>query len=298
MSESYYGRPIIKSPVWEPLDIAGYLFLGGLAGASSTLAAAAEFTGRPGLARPSKLGAAIAVGASLVALVHDLGRPGRFFNMLRVLKPTSPMSVGSWLLAGYAPAAFAAAASDLTGFAPAFGTAATAIAALTGPAVASYTAVLIADTAVPAWHSAHRQLPFIFASSAASAASGLALMAAPLKECGPARRLAVAAATIEITTSRQMKARIGLPAEAYTQGNAGVLTKAAEALTVAGAAAALLGRRSRVASAAGGVALVAGSALTRFAIFEAGVASARDPKYTVIPQQERLQTRAVPKDPS
>ncbi len=298
MTDSYYGRPIIKAPVWEPLDIAGYLFLGGLAGASSTLAAAAEITGRPRLARPSKLGAAIAVGASLVALIHDLGRPGRFFNMLRVLKPTSPMSVGSWLLAGYAPAAFAAAASDLTGFAPGFGTAATAIAALTGPAVASYTAVLIADTAVPAWHSAHRQLPFIFASSAASAASGLALVAAPLEESGPARRLAVVAATTEIATSRQMRARIGLPAETYTQGNAGALTKAAEALTIVGAAAALLGRRSRVASAVGGVALLAGSALTRFAIFEAGVASARDPKYTVIPQRERLQTRAAISEPS
>ncbi len=298
MTDSYYGRPIIKAPVWEPLDIAGYLFLGGLAGASSTLAAAAEITGRPRLARPSKLGAAIAVGASLVALIHDLGRPGRFFNMLRVLKPTSPMSVGSWLLTGYAPAAFAAAASDLTGFAPGVGTAATAIAALTGPAVASYTAVLIADTAVPAWHSAHRQLPFIFASSAASAASGLALVAAPLEESGPARRLAVVAATTEIATSRQMRARIGLPAETYTQGNAGALTKAAEALTIVGAAAALLGRRSRVASAVGGVALLAGSALTRFAIFEAGVASARDPKYTVIPQRERLQTRAAISEPS
>ena len=48
---SYYGRPIIKAPTWEALDIAGYLFLGGLAGASSILAAGAELTGRPHLAR-------------------------------------------------------------------------------------------------------------------------------------------------------------------------------------------------------------------------------------------------------
>ena len=44
---------------------------------------------------------------------------------------------------------------------------------LLGPAVASYTGVLIADTAVPAWHDAHRELPFLFVGSAASAAAGL-----------------------------------------------------------------------------------------------------------------------------
>ena len=55
---SYYGKPIINPPVWEELDIAGYLFAGGLAGASSILAAGADFTGRPLLARRSKLCAA------------------------------------------------------------------------------------------------------------------------------------------------------------------------------------------------------------------------------------------------
>jgi hypothetical protein len=37
-----------------------------------------------------------------------------------------------------------------------------------------------------------------------------------------------------------------------------------------------------------GTALLAGSAFTRFGIFEAGQQSARDPKYTVVPQRERL----------
>ena len=110
---SYYGRPVVKEPTWAPLDIAGYLFLGGLAGASSTLAAGAELSGRPGLARPLKLGALAAISLSLVALVHDLGRPARFLNMLRVFKPTSPMSVGVWILSAYAPAAGAAAIAEL-----------------------------------------------------------------------------------------------------------------------------------------------------------------------------------------
>lgn len=39
---SYYGRPIINPPVWDERNIAGYLFAGGLAGASSMLAAGGE----------------------------------------------------------------------------------------------------------------------------------------------------------------------------------------------------------------------------------------------------------------
>ncbi len=168
--ESYYGRPIIKAPSWSALDIAGYFFLGGLAGAGSVLAAGAQLTGRGSTATAMKVSSLAAISLSATALVHDLGVPSRFPNMLRVLKPTSPMSVGSWLLAGYAPAAGAAAVTAVTGRLPRAGAAATAAAALLGPAVASYTAVLAADTAVPAWHGAHRELPYVFAASATAAA--------------------------------------------------------------------------------------------------------------------------------
>ncbi|NUS06050.1 MAG: polysulfide reductase NrfD, partial [Nonomuraea sp.] len=75
---SYYGLPVLNAPTWRDHDIAGYLFLGGLAGASSTLAAAAALTGRPLLARTAKVAALGAVGGSLYALIHDLGRPERF----------------------------------------------------------------------------------------------------------------------------------------------------------------------------------------------------------------------------
>lgn len=286
---SYYGRPVIKAPVWQARDIAGYLFLGGLAGSSSVLAAGAQLTGRPGLARPAKAGAALAAGVSLAGLVHDLGRPARFLNMLRMFKVTSPMSVGSWLLSAYAPAAFTAALSDLTGRAPGLGAAATAASALTGPAVASYTAALISNTAVPAWHGGRREMPFVFVSSGASAAAGLGLLGAPLRQAGPARRLAALAGASEILIGRRMRSRMGLPAEAYEQGRAGRLMKAAEALTTAGAIASVLGRRNRAVSAAAGAVLLAGSAATRFGIFAAGMASAGDPRYTVVPQRERLE---------
>uniref|UniRef100_UPI00066D3BE8 NrfD/PsrC family molybdoenzyme membrane anchor subunit n=1 Tax=Nonomuraea sp. SBT364 TaxID=1580530 RepID=UPI00066D3BE8 len=110
---SYYGLPVLHEPTWQAHDIGGYLFLGGLAGASSTLAAAAQLTGRPRLARVCKAAALCAVTGSLYALIHDLGRPGRFLNMLRVFKVTSPMSVGTWILTAYGPQAGLAAATAL-----------------------------------------------------------------------------------------------------------------------------------------------------------------------------------------
>jgi hypothetical protein len=288
---SYYGRPIVKEPTWAALDIASYLFLGGLAGASSTLAAGAQLSGRPGLARPLKLGAIGAISLSLVALVHDLGRPARFLNMLRVFKPTSPMSVGVWIVSAYAPAAAAAALGELVprGRVGALAKLGTAGAGLLGPAVASYTAVLIANTATPAWHEGHREMPFVFVGSAASAAAGLGLLGSPLAQNAPARRLAVIGALTEITAVRLLERRVGIVAETYHRGRAGKLMRAAETLTFVGLAGALKsGHRSRFGAAVSGLALLAASACARFGIFEAGLASARDPKYTVVPQRERM----------
>jgi formate-dependent nitrite reductase membrane component NrfD len=289
---SYYGRPVLNKPVWEAPDIAGYLFLGGLAGAGSVIAAGAQLTGRPALARTMKCGAAAAAGLGLTALVHDLGRPARFLNMLRTVKVTSPMSIGSWVLAGYAPAAAVAAASDLTGIAPAVGMAATGAAALGGPALATYTSALIADTAVPAWHDGQRYMAFVFAASAASAAAGLGLAGAPLRENEPVCRLGVAAGAAELALEKIMEKRMGLPGEAYEEGKAQRYGRIAQAVTAAGVlTAGLAGRRSRVAAAAAGLALLAGSAMTRFAIFEAGLNSVADPKYTIVPQRQRLAAR-------
>jgi formate-dependent nitrite reductase membrane component NrfD len=291
---SYYGRPILNPPRWGTVDIAGYLFLGGLAGASSVLAAGAGLTGRPALARAGKVTALVAIGGSTAALVHDLGRPERFYNMLRVFKPTSPMSVGSWILATYGPLAGVAAVTSVTGRFPRIGAAATVGAALTGPAVAAYTGVLIGDTAVPAWHEAHGELPFTFVGSAAAAAGGMGLIAAPVAQAGPARRLAVLGAALETASSMLSERRMGVVAETYRTGRAGKLMTASRLLTIGGAlGGAVFGRRSRVAAALSGVALLAGSACTRVGIFEAGLASARDPKYTVVPQRERMAARAA-----
>lgn len=289
---SYYGRPVIKEPVWKEPDVPAYLFFGGLAGASSVLAAGAQLTGRRRLARVAKTAALGAISLSTVALINDLGRPSRFYNMLRVFKPSSPMSVGSWILSAYGPMAGAAALSDLTGILPPAGSAATAAAAALGPAVTTYTAVLLCDTAVPAWHEAHREMPYVFAGSAASAAGGLGLIAAPSGEAEPARQLAIVGSAVELAARQLLEQRLGSKqAEPYHEGKAGKLLRAAEMLTVCGLAGAALSRRSRTLSALSGAALLAASAATRFGIFEAGRASARDPEYTIVPQRERREGR-------
>jgi hypothetical protein len=285
---SYYGRPVIREPTWAELDIAGYLFTGGLAGASSILALGADLTGRPRMARACGLCATASIGVSLGALIHDLGRPERFLNMLRVFKPTSPMSVGVWVLSAYAPLATASAAAELLGIAPRAGRAARIGAGLLGASVATYTAALVSNTAVPAWHEGRRELPALFAGSAASAAAGFALLAAPLRENAPARRVAVLGALVELACERRMEESLGISGETLHQGKAGSRLDTARVLATAGAlGAATVARRSRLLAAASGASLLASSALTRFGLFEAGKASARDPRYTVEPQRAR-----------
>src|SRR3954471_3596501 len=71
---SYYGRPIIKAPVWKTPDVPLYLFLGGAAGSSAILGALADATGRAHLTRVSRVVAGGGAIASVGFLIHDLGR--------------------------------------------------------------------------------------------------------------------------------------------------------------------------------------------------------------------------------
>jgi hypothetical protein len=282
---SYYGRPVLKPPVWTN-DIAYYFFLGGLAAGSSILAAGADATGRPALRRGTRLGAVTAIGAGAVFLIRDLGRPERFHHMLRVAKITSPMSVGTWILTAYGPLAGLAAAAEvlpsavrkraigklLLGASGPGGLGAAALA----PALASYTSVLIADTAVPAWREGRDVLPFIFTASAAASSGGLGMIVAPVGEAGPARRLAQYGAAVEVAASQWLE-RSGDPAVApYSDGKAKQYLDRAALLTAAGAIGSrLLGRRSRMAAMISGAALLLGGVYQRLGIFQAGVESAR-----------------------
>jgi hypothetical protein len=160
-----------------------------------------------------------------------------------------------------------------------------------GPAVATYTAALISDTAVPAWHEGHQEMPFVFASSALASAAGLGLLAAPVDESGPLVPLAVAGGLGEVGLTKLMSSRMGVVKETYEQGRPGRYVKAAEAATTAGVVLAATSGRSRLRRGLAGAALLAGSLLTRLGIFTAGIDSTVDPKYTVVPQRERLDAR-------
>ncbi len=296
--ESYYGRQIIKTPTWKTPDVPLYLFLGGAAGASAVLAEGAALSGNQPLERVARLAAASGAGLGTVFLIHDLGRPERFLHMLRVFKVTSPLSVGSYILAPFSALAAAAAGSHVTGVLPRLGRLAGVGAAAFGPPLVTYTAALFANTAVPAWHEAYRELPFVFAGSGASAAGGIAMLFAPLDSVVPARRMAVLGAGVELTSSELLKRRLGMLAEPYEQGRAGMLMRTASRMTAGAAAVSLLGRRSRLVTALCGATYVAASAITRFGVFEAGLASARDPKYIVIPQRARLAEREAAREAS
>ena len=202
------------------------------------------------------------------------------------------MSVGTWLLAAYGPAAGLAAASEVTGLLPSVGTAAGLGAAAVAPAIATYTAVLVAQTAMPAWSEAHPDLQHVFAGSAAAASGGLAMALVPTAAAKPARRLAVAGALSELAATVRMEHRLPV----YAEGDAGRFGKAAKALTAAGAGLTLAGGRRRPVAMLAGAALLAGSACTRMSVFHAGRQSADDPKYVVEPQRARLAARNGPVD--
>ncbi|MFF5208374.1 NrfD/PsrC family molybdoenzyme membrane anchor subunit [Streptosporangium sp. NPDC000396] len=301
---SYYGQPVIKAPVWHEPHMPLYLYLGGLSGAASVMSAMAGLTGHDRLALTARVTAATGAAVGAGFLIAELGRPERFLNMLRVFKLTSPMSVGSWTLAthgGLTAVAAAAAVATLPGskaaaalpagisaVLPAVGDAAALAAAVTGPLMSTYTAVLVADTAVPAWHEAHRELPFLFAGSALASAGAIGMLATPRAQAGPARAVAIVGAAVETVAGEVMERRLGLVGEPYRQGRGGRLMRAARALTAGGALLATMAGRSRVLTALSGLALTAGALCTRFGVLEAGRASAADPKYTVVPQRRRL----------
>jgi hypothetical protein len=285
---SYYGRAVLKPPVWKP-EIPFYLFSGGLGGASAGLAWLAGARANEELARRAWAIALAGVAASPVLLVSDLGVPSRFFNMLRLFKVTSPMSVGSWLLVASGGATTVAAADAWTGRVPApLGGVARGASAALGLPLATYTAALLSNTAVPVWHEARAGLPFVFAASAAASAGAAAVLATPVDAAAPARRLAVGAAVATAAGVTAMEKSLGELGEPYRAGAAGTLKRAALALTASGGAlVAGLGRR-RAGAVAGGALLLAGAVCERWSIFRAGFQSAGDPRYTVEPQRRRL----------
>jgi formate-dependent nitrite reductase membrane component NrfD len=284
---SYYGRPILKPHIWQDY-VAWYFFIGGLAGASAALGAAARLRRQRALARSCTVTSAAGAAISAVLLIVDLGNPARFLNMLRVVKPTSPMNVGTWILSAFGAASGAAVLFEITGAANIAGPAQLA-AGFLGLPLATYTAVLIADTATPAWHEARGELPFLFAASAALSAGACNSLFVSHAAGRSARRLVVGAGVVELLAHRRMVRQLGtLLGEPYRVGRAGAYARAARALTVCGVITlALFGERSRAAAIVGSLSALAGAICERFSVFHAGTQSAQDPKYVVEHQRAK-----------
>lgn len=190
--DSYYGLPVIHGPHWR-WSIVFYFVLGGLAGGSAVLAAAARLVGghwaRP-IVRAGRYLAFLAVLPGPLLLIIDLGRPERFHHMLRVVKLRSPMSLGVWGLIGFTATAFLNALQQAAedGWLGQRNPAAHFLrrlparilaAASTLPAffLAGYTGVLLGATAVPLWaRNALRLGPLFLCSALSSAAAMLALL--------------------------------------------------------------------------------------------------------------------------
>lgn len=302
--DSYYGRQVVKAPPWRG-PIAVYLFLGGLAGGSSLLAYGAQLTGRPALRRNSRLLALGAVGVGTLSLIEDLGRPERFLNMMRTVKISSPMSLGTWILASFGTVSGVLGAVEvdrLTGeklplgalrplLKAAEGPAAIGQVAL-GPGLAAYTGALLGDTAVPTWSAGRHHMSYLFASSASLASGGAAMITSPVDQARPARVLAAAGVVGDVLSMRAMKESMHpLEAEPLEEGKPGQMLEWAERLAIGGGVLAVLGGRSRALSVIGGAALVAASALTRFGVLEAGLESVKDPRRVIEPQKARLAAR-------
>ena len=281
--------PLLKAPVWT-WEVPAYFFVGGAAGTAAVIAAAAGFKADTGsIATHARWIAAVGAVLAPPLLISDLGRPARFLNMLRIFKPQSPMSVGAWTLFVFSAAAVASfighdvighdvagdAAQGLPWVVAGLADLVGLIAALTGLVLATYTGVLIGVTVIPVWTAHVRVLPVLFGLSGLGAAVSILELLGDRPTSLNAMGIAVAVAE---TALLLLLERRGDPRrKALHAGAAGVMTRSAGVLSGPVALAVRLASLwwppvRLVAS----VAMIVGSALTRFGWIAAGRASARD----------------------
>jgi hypothetical protein len=271
--------PVMKPPVWT-WEVPLYFWFGGIAAGSSFVALACDLAGDERSAATARKVALAALGPSPVLLILDLGRPERFYNMLRIFKPRSPMSMGAWALTVFGNLAAAAVGADLLGRRKA-ASALGAANAVVGGYLGSYTGVLLASTAVPVWGRSRLFLGPIFVSTATAtgaAACRLVLSAQGLPADHPTQRalahVETGAMAAELALSVVNERRLGPLAKGLSEGRPGTLFKTAKATVRAGLAL-QLARRPALGHLSSLLYLAAG-ALFRYAWVKAGPPSARD----------------------
>jgi formate-dependent nitrite reductase membrane component NrfD len=293
---TYYDKPAIKPPVWI-WSVPAYFYAGGVAGAAMVLAFAAQILAERKMrefeVRCRWIGA-VGGGIGTALLIHDLGRKERFLFMLRVFRPTSPMSVGSWVLAAATPLTAGSAVLTFSHgrLLRVVGQAAGIGAGLLGLPLATYTAVLISNTAVPVWQQSRRILPLLFgASSMAGLASVLDLMELQDHERHVNFYFGTVGRVAELAAGAVMErevARVPQVARGLHDGVAGALWTAAKVATASSLVISLLPGQTRGKRIAAGVLGTVGALCLRFAVFHAGRASALNPRATFHQQRAGL----------
>lgn len=297
----YYGINLLKEPQWT-WEIPLYFFVGGAAGSSAVIAAMADWIGDDfELARHARWVATAGAGLSSALLISDLGRPSRFLNMLRIVKPQSAMSVGAWVLAAFgtfsAAATFAKLVEERWDFLPVrvVGNLSQFASAVTGLPFHNYTGVLIGATVIPAWNKNIETLPIHFGMSGVqSACSILELLG---HENRALNLLGIFANALETYEGFHLESRTERELRPLKRGASGWITRTGGLLSgplpLALRLAALFTGSKRVRQAAA-ISGIAGSILTRYGWVQAGHASARDWKLPLeIPDTETAATKPI-----
>ena len=290
--------PVIHAPVWT-WEVPVYFWVGGIASGAAFCALAADLAGDGWTASVARK---VALGAVLPApplLIADLGRSGRFLNMLRILKPRSPMNLGAWCLAAFSASGAAAVGADLLGWRKVARGSGGAQAVL-GSYLGSYTGVLLATTAVPLWARSRLFLGPIFVATATAtgaAATRLTLAAAGQAEDHPSHvalaHLEAAAILSELMLSMVNERRLGRAGAVLSRGDSGALFRMAKTLVATGLVLPRIARRrgaGRRAQNAASLLYLAGGLAFRLAWVEAGKASARDDEAVALMARGMLTT--------
>lgn len=301
--ETYHGQPVTKASSFD-WKVSFYIVTLGIAGAAQVIAAVAR-TSRDGegLARRARLLALAGSTVGPLVLIQHLKTRSRWYNMLRIVRPTSPMSLGSWLLAAFGGLSGLTALGDLLGrrwpFARRVADAAQLPAAVTGAGMGVYTAGLLASTSTPVWAASPASLAAQFGSaSVAGGASALALLQRAAGETGSARRLealALLAALAEVVAARGTEGRLAAKGldDALGSGTPGALnTIGGKVIGVAlpvvahGLGRAIGGRTGAVLPEIASFAMILGGAAMRHAVLRAGNDSACRPEHVFRTTQE------------
>jgi formate-dependent nitrite reductase membrane component NrfD len=293
---TYYGRSQLKPAPFENSIVGSYIFIGGLSGATMLISTVADLTSgqeAASLVGRGRYMALLAPTLGSMLLIYDLRTPQRFYNMLRVAKPTSPMSIGTWTLMTFSAAAGVTAAAQMLSDASPGRNWTRALARLTqipaaiaGAGMMTYTAALLSATSTPLWAAAPRALAVRFASSSlAAGAAALSIGEKSEPTSKALRGLAVAALAVDLAAAEAArKSYRERGVDPALRGAAGRTERVgATGLGVALplsllAASFVFGRRpSPGVSGLAAVAILAGSAALRISILAAGDESAERP---------------------